>query len=142
LGSVNDRGPSHQYPTVRQYMAPSPHMVARDQAVSVARQLMRAEGVGHLPVLDGKQVVGILTERDILLAESSPGVNPTELRVEEAMVPAPYLVTPGAPLSEVVATMLDRHIGSAIVVESDRVIGVFTTVDALRALGDLLAASG
>jgi acetoin utilization protein AcuB len=138
---VSDRGPSHQYPTVRQYMTPSPHTVARNQAVSVAHQLMRAEGIGHLPVLDGVKVVGILAERDILLVESLPGVNPTDLVVEEAMVPAPYAVTPEASLSEVVATMLERRIGSAIVTEGQRVVGVFTTVDALRALGDLLAAS-
>jgi acetoin utilization protein AcuB len=122
-------------------MAPTPHTVARNQAVSVAHQLMRAEGIGHLPVLDGDQVVGILAERDILLVESFPGVNPTDLRVEEAMVPAPYVVTPGASLSEVVATMLERRIGSAIVMERERVVGVFTTHDALRALGDLLEGS-
>ena len=120
-------------------MTPSPHTIARNQSVSVAHRLMRDHGIRHLPVLDGNQVVGILSERDILLCESFPGVNPTDLRVEEAMAPGPYTVTPEAPLAEVVATLLDRGIGSAIVLEGDKVTGVFTTVDALRALGDLLA---
>jgi acetoin utilization protein AcuB len=120
-------------------MTPSPCTIVRNQSVSIAQRLMRERGIHHLPVLDGDRVVGILSERDILLVESFPGVNPTDLRVEEAMAPTPYQVTPDAPLAEVVATLLERHIGSAIIVEDDRVIGVFTTFDALRALADLLA---
>jgi acetoin utilization protein AcuB len=131
--------PVHQYPTVRQYMTPSPCTVPRDQAVTVAHRLMREHGIRHLPVMDGEAVVGVLSERDILLVESLPGVNPTDMRVEEAMAPDPYEVTPDAPLAEVVATLLQRRIGSAIIVDDGRVAGVFTTVDALRALAELLA---
>jgi CBS domain-containing protein len=119
-------------------MTAAPSTVARNQSVSVAHRLMREQGVGHLPVMDGASVVGILSERDVLLVESLPGVNPTDMRVEEAMVPGPYEVSPGAPLAEVVATMLQRRIGSAIVMDDGQVVGVFTTVDALRALSDLL----
>jgi acetoin utilization protein AcuB len=130
--------PVKQYPTVRQYMTPSPWTIARNQSISVAQRLMRDRGIRHLPVLDGPRVAGIISERDILLVESCPGVNPTDLRVEEAMAPNPYEVSPDAPLAEVVTTLLERRIGSAIVLEEDRVTGVFTTADALRALADLL----
>jgi acetoin utilization protein AcuB len=119
-------------------MTPAPSTVPRNESVSVAHRLMREAGIRHLPVLDGTAVIGVLTERDVLLIESLPGVNPTDMRVEEAMVPEPYEVTPEAALAEVVATLLDRRIGSAIVVDEGRVVGVFTTVDALRALSDLL----
>jgi acetoin utilization protein AcuB len=121
-------------------MTPSPWTIARNQPISIAQRLMRQRNIGHLPVLDEDRVVGVLSERDILLAESLPGVNPTDLRVEEAMAPGPYEVTPDAPLAEVVSTLLERRIDSAIVMEDNRVTGVFTTVDALRALSDLLAA--
>jgi len=129
---------AHQYPTVRQYMTPAPSTIARNESVSVAHRIMREANIGHLPVMDGAAVIGILAERDVLLVESLPGVNPTDMRVEEAMVPHPYEVTPEAALAEVVATLLDRRIGSAIVVDEGEVVGVFTTVDALRALADLL----
>jgi acetoin utilization protein AcuB len=119
-------------------MTPAPSTVPRNESLSVAHRLMREAGIRHLPVLDGTAVIGVLTERDVLLIESLPGVNPTDMRVEEAMVPEPYEVTPEAALAEVVATLLDRRIGSAIVVDEGRVVGVFTTVDALRALSDLL----
>jgi acetoin utilization protein AcuB len=71
--------------------------------------------------------------------ESLPGVNPTEVRVDEAMVRDVYTTPPATPVGEVVETMIDRKLGSTIVSEGNHVLGVFTTTDALRALRDLLA---
>jgi len=99
---------------------------------------MHDNHVRHLPVLDGGRVVGLLSERDLYLVESLPGVNPTNVRVEEAMVENVFIVEPDAPVGEVVQTMIDRKFGSAVISENDRVVGVFTTIDALRALHELL----
>jgi acetoin utilization protein AcuB len=131
--------PARQYPVVRQYMTPSPCTIARNQPLSVAQRVMREHGIRHLPVLDRDAVVGVISEHDVLLVESLPGANPTDVRVEEAMVPNPYVVTPDTPIAEVALTLMERRIGSAIAMEGGRAVGVFTTVDALRALGDLLA---
>jgi len=46
----------------------------------------------------------------------------------------PFAVGPETPVGEAIETMIDRKLGSAIVCDGDRVLGVFTTVDALRAL--------
>jgi acetoin utilization protein AcuB len=58
------------------------------------------------------------------------------VQIEEAMTADPYVVDADAPLSEVAATMAERHLGCAIVTEQGRVVGIFTTVDALRAVAD------
>jgi CBS domain-containing protein len=50
----------------------------------------------------------------------------------------PYTTTPSAPLEEVARDMADRKYGSAVVVDHGKVVGLFTTVDALRALVVLL----
>ena len=100
--------------------------------------MMLDQGIRHLPVLDGGKIVGLLSERDLLLVESLPGVNPTDVRVEEAMVQNVFTVEPETPVGEVVETMIERKLGSALVTEGERVIGVFTTIDALRALHELL----
>jgi acetoin utilization protein AcuB len=131
---------SHQFPTVRQYMTAMPCTVGPTRSLAVARKVMLDHAVRHLPVLDGGRIVGLLSERDLFLLESIPGVNPTVTRVEEAMVASPYQVAPDATMAEVVETMIERKIGSAVVAEGERAIGVFTTIDALRALCDLLAA--
>jgi acetoin utilization protein AcuB len=132
--------PAHQYPTVRQYMTPSPCTIARNQPLTIAQRTMREHGIRHLPVLDGDTVIGVLSEHDCLLVQSLPGTNPTDVRVEEAMVPQPYLVSPDTPVAEVAQALMERRIGSAIAMEGDRAVGVFTTVDALRVLTDLLVA--
>jgi acetoin utilization protein AcuB len=51
-----------------------------------------------------------------------------------------FTTSPDTPLADVVETMLERKLGSAVVIDHDHVVGVFTTVDALRALRELLAA--
>jgi acetoin utilization protein AcuB len=132
--------PSHQYPTVRQYMSPAPTTIGRGATLAEARQAMLGHAIRHLPVLDGGRVVGMLSERDLLLVESLPGLRPEDVKVEEAMVPDPFMVPPDAPVADVIERMIQGKLGSALVGERDRVEGVFTTIDALRALSDLLAA--
>jgi acetoin utilization protein AcuB len=127
-----------QFPVVGQYMTPGPHTIARNRSLAAARHLMLDEGVRHLPVLEGGRIVGLLSERDLLLVESLPGVNPTDVHVDEAMVEEVFTVPPDAPVGEVVETMIARKLGSAVVAQGDHVVGVFTTIDALRALHELL----
>jgi acetoin utilization protein AcuB len=130
----------HQYPVVRAFMTPAPFTVGRAQPLAVAQRLMHQHGVRHLPVLDGGKLVGLLSERDVFLVESLPGTNPTEVRAEEAMVQELLTTAPDAPLAEVIEAMVERKVGSAVVLEGDRVVGVLTTIDALRALlGQLTA---
>lgn len=119
-------------------MSDSPYTVGPTLSLAVARKLMLDHGVRHLPVLDGGAIAGLLSERDLLLVESLPGVNPTDVRVEEAMVQTVFTVGPDTPVGEAVETMIERKLGSAVVTDGEKVIGVFTTIDALRALHELL----
>jgi len=58
--------------------------------------------------------------------------------VSDAMAQSVYSVAPEAPLDEVVSEMASRKYGSAIVMQNEKVVGIFTTVDVCRALADLL----
>jgi acetoin utilization protein AcuB len=119
-------------------MTPAPHTIGRTRSLAAARQMMLDHGVRHLPVLDGGRIAGLLSERDLFLVESLPGVNPADVRVEEAMVQNVFMVEPDAPIGEAVATMIERKLGSAVVSEGERVVGVFTTIDALQAFHEFL----
>jgi acetoin utilization protein AcuB len=131
--------PVRQYPTVKEYMTPSPLTIAPTQSLTAAHKVMREHQVRHLPVLDGGRVVGMVSQRDLFLVESLPGATPNEVQVEEAMVEDLFTVAPDAPIGEVVEHMIEKKLGSAIVRdEGDKVLGVFTTIDALRALHHLL----
>jgi acetoin utilization protein AcuB len=77
---------------------------------------------------------------EALLACSFCGKNKLEAKalIAGAMTEKPYSVSPDTPLDEVAHTMASEKFGSAVVVQNGHVVGVFTTVDACRALGDLL----
>lgn len=123
---------------IEQFMTPAPHTIGQDQTLATAHELMRKHQIRHLPVLDGGQLVGVVSDRDLELVETLRDVNPQEVKVSEAMSPATYTVAPREPLSAVAAKMAAHKYGSAVVMDGPHVVGVFTTVDALRALSLLL----
>jgi acetoin utilization protein AcuB len=123
-------------------MTATPHTIGRTQSLAMASDLMRAHGIRHLPVLDGGRLVGLLSQRDVYLVETLPGANAAEVRAEEAMVPDVLTTNPDAALADVVEEMVERKAGSAVVMENQLVIGVLTTIDAMKALLDRLAAAG
>jgi acetoin utilization protein AcuB len=95
---------------------------------------MRSYGIRHLPVLDGGKLAGVLSQRDALLVETLRDVDPANTPVEDAMSTDVYVVGPDTPLHEVATAMIEHKYGCAVVVEGNRVVGIFTTIDALRAL--------
>ncbi len=95
---------------------------------------MRKHHIRHLPVLDGGKLVGVVSLGDLHLVETLAEVDPAKVRVEEAMSAEPYTVSPDTPVGDVAAEMAEHRYGCAIVVDEQKVVGVFTTVDALRAL--------
>jgi acetoin utilization protein AcuB len=123
---------------VGRYMTPSPITVGARQTLSAAHRLMCQNGIRHLPVLDGGRLVGVLSIRDLHWLESLPNVDPNLVAVEEAMTPDPMTVSPGSALEKVATQMAEHRYGSAVVVDKGKVVGVFTTIDALHALVGLL----
>jgi acetoin utilization protein AcuB len=109
-----------------------------ESSLPAARELMKRHGVRHLPVVDGEKLVGLLSERELGRLEGFPMVDLNLVAVPDAMAGSPYVVTPDTPLREVVRTMMRERFGSAIVAENTRVVGMFTTTDALNVLARVL----
>ena len=124
---------------IGKYMTAGPHTIGREQSLTAAKQLMHKSHVRHLPVLHGGKLGGVVSERELDLVEALPGSK--QLSVEDAMVPDVYTISEDAPLDTVAAEMARLKVGSAIVLKGDNVVGVFTAVDGLRALADLLKAT-
>ncbi len=129
---------SKPIPTIQKYMTTSPHSIGVEQPLSKAHDVMRELKIRHLPVLHGGKLVGMLTDRDLHLVESLAGVDPTKVKVEDAMATVVYAVPPESPLDEVVDTMAEHKYGSAVIMQNEKVVGIFTTVDVCRALAELL----
>jgi acetoin utilization protein AcuB len=125
---------AHLEKAIRHFMTPAPHSIGRDQPLKLAHDRMRSLGIRHLPVLSGGRLTGILSQRDALLVESLRDVDPERVLVEEAMSTDVYVVGPDTPLEEVASAMAEHKYGCAVVMAGSHVAGIFTTVDALRAL--------
>jgi acetoin utilization protein AcuB len=65
-------------------------------------------------------------------------VDPETVTVEDAMTPAPYTVSPQAPLDVVAEEMAEHKYGCAVVMDNGHVVGVLTTVDLARVLAQVL----
>jgi acetoin utilization protein AcuB len=114
-------------------MTKEPVCIGPDDTLTTARTLMKQRQVRHLPVVVDGEPVGVVSSRDLDAIERYHDVDPKLVQVHEAMAPLTYAVAPSAPLEEVVGAMADNRYGSALIVDGGKLVGVFTTVDALRA---------
>lgn len=129
---------SKPIPTVERYMTTTPITIGAGDNLAHAQKVMHEGHFRHLPVIADNELVGLVTERDLQLISSLDGADLRSLTVSDAMTPSPWRVSPKAPLDEVVSEMAEKKYGSALVVDNERVVGIFTAVDALAAFAELL----
>jgi acetoin utilization protein AcuB len=119
--------------TISDWMSRHPEEIDRRDGLEAALQLMRDRGIHHLPVMDGGHLYGIVSSRDLDVVLTAVGT-PTELAVGDVCARNVYTVGPTTSLSEVAREMMERHLGSVVVVDAGVVVGIFTLTDALRAI--------
>jgi len=127
-------------PTLKTAMTPFPYSVDLGASFDEASQLMGHHNVRHLPVTDNHNVVGVITDRDMTSAMHvhSKSGDAGVLNVKDLYIADPYVVSVDEPLDNVLLTMAERHIGSAIVTKAGKLVGMFTSVDACRSFGEYL----
>jgi acetoin utilization protein AcuB len=125
-------------PSIQKYMSTAPHTVGKDQTLAHAQELLHNFKIRHLPVLDGGQLVGMITQRDVAVIAGLKDVDPKKVLVEDAMSTEVFSVAPDAALDEVASEMAEKKYGSAVIVQNHKVVGIFTTVDLAMALTELL----
>jgi CBS domain-containing protein len=84
------------------------------------------------------EMVGIITERDILRASASTRGPLDFLRVEERMTRCPIVASPTDEVEDVMCVMTERRIRHVPVVESGRLIGIISIGDTVKAQHDEL----
>lgn len=134
LTTTSETSSEHAGWRIRDCMSGPAVCIGPDTPLVRAHRLMRTERVRHLPVVGEDGLLGILTEADVHLAESLRSVDPAEESVESAMTLDPFTVGPDDPLEIVISRMTDDHVDAAVVVQTGKVVGVFTHTDALTAL--------
>ncbi len=108
--------------------------VSPDATVFEALRLMDAKGVGALVVMEGDRLVGILSERDYARKIILKGKSSQDTKVREIMTQNVITVHPDQTVDEVMELMTGKSIRHLPVVEDDRVIGVISIMDVVRAV--------
>ena len=121
-------------------MTKDPLTVTPTETIGQADELMSTNKIRQLPVVQGKDLVGIVTDRDIrsfLSGSLLEGVEAREealnTKVREIMTTEPMTVSSDDDLQEAIELMIDEKIGGIPVVdESEGLVGIVTYVDVLR----------
>ena len=121
--------------TVRQLLDKKPGdiwTIAPDTSVFDAIKLMADKRVGALLVVDGDDLVGILSERDYARKVILQGRSSKNTPVKAIMTEKVLYVGPEQPLEECMALMTDKRIRHLPVMENGRLIGVFSSGDVIK----------
>jgi len=123
--------------TVADAMTTEPVMIAPHKTLRDAAKLMAKEHVGALLVGEGKSVVGILTEQDIVRKGVAASGNPAQRKVSSAMAKELLHTTPDEDIFEALRVMRDENIRHLPVMHEGRFVGLVTLKDILRIEPDL-----
>ena len=123
---------------VRERMSAPPITVQADSSYQRALRLMDEHRLHHLPVVNGTGLlVGIVTERDLLLAAAHYGT--ADIEVAEIMHKGALTASPTMTIAQAAQLMLQKRIGGLPVVDAQQqVIGVITETDLLKAFVEML----
>ncbi len=118
---------------VRELMTGDPSSVESNATLGQVATLMKQEDCGSIPVVDGARLVGIVTDRDIVIRAVAAGKDPKTLRVSEVMSANPVTVGPDDDVKQAEKVMADRQIRRLPVVEKGALVGILVTAQIARA---------
>lgn len=115
--------------TIRDTMTPSPKTIEPGTTVQEAARTMKSEDIGSLPIVEGDQLVGVVTDRDLairVLAEGRSG----ETTVGEVASKDVVTIDPQQTLEEAVRLMAEHQLRRLPVVEEDgKLVGILAQAD-------------
>jgi len=124
---------------VKEVMNRNVKTVRPEDTVKDAAKIMNERRIGSLVVVSGTgEVVGILTERDILTDVVAIGKSADEVKISEIMTPNIVTITPDRTLEEAADVMTENKIKKLPVVHEGRLVGIITATDLIAYEKDLI----
>ncbi len=127
---------------VEQWMNRDVVSVTPDESFRTAMHLIRQKGIRHLPVVEGRRLVGMVTDRDLRQAAPSGATSLSihelhyileKLAVREVMTKQVVTIGPEQTVEEAALLLLGHRIGGLPVVREGELIGIITETDILQA---------
>ena len=115
---------------VRDFMTTNPECVSERDSIRDVARIMKDKDTGVVPVVDGKKIVGMITDRDIVVRGIAEGKNVENLRVNEVMTKQIRSVREDAPVNEVLDLMASAEIRRVPVVNGNQeLVGIVSIGD-------------
>ena len=111
----------------------SSEVVGPETTLFAAATALIANGIGSLAVVDGRQLAGIITERDLVRA-TSQGIDPHDATVGQWMTTAPDTIGPDVDVDEAAAWLLEMGYRHLPVMDGDELLGIVSIRDLLWAI--------
>ncbi len=134
---------------VRERMSTPVVTIPPETPVNEALSLMRQRGFERLPVVERGRLVGIVTEKHLLLASPSPATSLSmweisyllsKLTVEKVMSQEVVTVGDDTPIEEAARVMADRGIGGVPVMHGNSLVGIITETDLFKLFLEFMGA--
>lgn len=123
--------------SIRDLMTTNPQTVEPSTPIVEVARVMRDADVGPVPVVEGDRLVGLVTDRDIVVRVVADGNDPSSTTVGEIMSTDLVTVDPDQPLDEALRLMATHQVRRLPVTEEDgRPVGIVAQADIARELGD------
>jgi CBS domain-containing protein len=118
--------------TVQQVMTSSPRSIESGQPAIEAARMMMNENVGSLPVVHGQELVGMVTDRDLVLQVMAKDLDPNTVAVSEVCTEDPVVATPDEPLDAALGRMAAQQVRRLPVVDGSKLVGILAQADVAR----------
>jgi Predicted signal-transduction protein containing cAMP-binding and CBS domains len=116
--------------SARDVMTANPTTVSEKESMRDAARIMAREDTGVVPVVDGRKVVGMVTDRDIVVRLVAEGKDAANARVSEYMTKTVQSVKEDTLVAEVLSVMSSARIRRVPVVNaSDELVGIVSIRD-------------
>ncbi len=121
---------------IREIMKTDVITINPETTLCEAYEIMNVNKIRHLPILDGKKLSGIVTDRDLRYTTSRLAERPFDptAKVSEIMTKKVITAHPDDPIEAAARVMRDLKISSLVVQENGKVAGIVTSIDLLDAL--------
>ena len=121
-------GPSSRH--IRDVMTPNPESVTEKDSIRDVARIMKNADTGVVPVVDGKKIIGLITDRDIVVRGLAEGKNLENVRVNELMTKSVRSVREDASVNEALELMSSAEIRRiAVVNNNDELVGIVSLGD-------------
>jgi CBS domain-containing protein len=111
---------------VRDAMARIVHRAKKNDKVGAVANTMKQEDIGFMPVVDGEMLIGVITDRDIVISCIAEGHDPRGETAEHLMSREVTVISPDDDLEEAGRMMERKEIRRLPVVENGRLVGVLS----------------